>query len=103
MNQSSIQISGDKKVFAIGVLSLTAALLLIGNYFAPQHAVATTTIKDRDFSMVTAAVQTGGESLYVLDNRSGRVAVYAYDPTGRVIRPRGIGEMANLFARNNDR
>ncbi len=95
--------TSDKKMFAIGILSLTAAVLLVGNYFAPEHAVATTTIKDRDFSMVTATVQTGGESLYVLDNRSGRVAVYAYDPSGRVIRPRGIGEMANLFARNNGR
>jgi len=89
----------DKKTFAIGVLSLTAAVLLIGNYFAPQPAMATTSVKDRDFSMVTAATQTGGDSLYVLDNRSGRVAVYAYDPSSRVLRPRGIGEMANLFVR----
>jgi len=71
----------DKKMFAIGVLSLTAAVLLIGNYFAPQPAMATSTIKDRDFSMVTAAVQTGGDAVYVLDNRRGRVAIYAYDPS----------------------
>jgi hypothetical protein len=95
--------STDKKIFAIGVLSLTAALLLIGNYFAPQQAYATTSMKDRDFSMVTAATQTGGDSLYVLDNRTGRIAVYSYDPSGRVIRPRGAGEMANLFVKTNGR
>jgi hypothetical protein len=88
----------DRKTFAIGILSLTATVLLLGNYFAPRPALATTTIKDRDFSMVTAAQQTGGDSLYVLDNRSGRVAVYAYDPSSRVIRPRASGEMTTLFA-----
>ena len=31
-------------------------------------------IKDRDYSLVTARTQTGGDSLYVLDNRSGRVS-----------------------------
>jgi len=90
----------DKKMFVIGVLSLTAAILLIGNYFAPQPAMATTSVKDRDFSMVTAAVQTGGDSVYVLDNRSGRVAIYSYDPSSRTIRPRGAGEMSGLFVRN---
>ncbi len=89
----------DKKTFAIGILSLTATVLLLGNYFAPPAAVATTTIKDRDFSMVTAAQQTSGDALYVLDNRSGKVAVYAYDPQRREIRPRAAGEMVSLFSR----
>ena len=89
----------DKKMFAIGILSLSAALLLVGNYFAPRQAIATTTIKDRDFSLTTAAAATGGDSLYVLDNRSGKVAVYSYDPSTKVIRPRAAGEMGNLFAR----
>ena len=91
--------SNDKKTLAIGVLSLTATLLLLGNYFAAQPVMATTTIKDRDFSMVTAAAQTGGDSVYVLDNRSGKIAVYAYDPTSRQIRPRASGELTGLFAR----
>ncbi len=89
----------DKKTLWIGILSLTATLLLLGNYFAPQPAVATTTIKDRDFSMVTAVQQSGGDSLYVLDNRSGRIAVYSYDPGRRAILPKAAGELANLFAK----
>jgi hypothetical protein len=89
--------SMDKKTFWIGILSLTATLLLMGNYFAPQPAMATMSIKDRDFSMCTAHSQTGGDSLFVLDNRSGRFAVYYYDPSGRVVRPRDAGEMSKLF------
>jgi len=90
----------DKKTLAIGVLSLTAAVLLLANFFAPQPVLATNTIKDRDFSMVTAAVQTGGDSVYVLDNRTGKIGIYSYDPTRKQILPRDIGEMALLFARN---
>ena len=94
MNQSM-----DKKTFWIGILSLTATLLLLGNYFAPQPAMATMSIKDRDFSMTTAAVQTGGDSLYVLDNRSGKLAIYSYDPSSKIIRPRAAGSMTTLFSR----
>ena len=90
--------SMDRKTFWIGILSLTATVLLMGNYFAPQTAQATMSIKDRDFSMCTARSQTGGDSLFVLDNRSGKVAVYFFDPSGRVVRPRGSGDMSKLFA-----
>ena len=78
----------DKKTFAIGILSITATVLMLGNYFAPQPANALMTIKDRDFSLVTALTQQSGDSLYVLDNRSGRVAIYSYDASSRIIRPR---------------
>jgi hypothetical protein len=87
----------DKKNFAIGILSLTATLLLVANYFAPAPADALMTIKDRDFSMVTARTQQNGDTLYILDNRTGRVAVYSYDPAGRVVRPRVFGDMSTLF------
>jgi hypothetical protein len=90
--------SMDKKTFWIGILSLTATVLMLGNYFAPQPAMATMSIKDRDFSMVTAHSQTGGDSLFVLDNRSGKVAVYFYDPSSKVVRPRGSGDMSKMFA-----
>ena len=90
----------DKKSFAIGILSLTATVLLMGNYFAPQPANALMTIKDRDFSLVTALTQQSGDSLYILDNRSGRVAVYSYDPSSRIIRPRAASDMSKLFTQS---
>ena len=87
----------DKKEFAIGILSLMATLLLAGIYFSPPRAQALMTIKDRDFSLVTARTQENGDVLYVLDNRSGKVAIYSYDPAGKVIRPRVAGDMVKVF------
>ncbi len=87
----------DRKEFAIGLLSLTATLLLAAIYFAPRPAEALMTIKDRDFSLVTARTQQNGDVLYVLDNRSGKVAIYSYDPAGKVIRPRVAGDMVKVF------
>jgi hypothetical protein len=87
----------DKKNFTISLLSLTAVALFMANYFAAQPAQALQTIKDRDYSMVTAATQAGGDSLYVLDNRSGRVAVFAYDPAAKTLVPRVAGDLSVGF------
>jgi hypothetical protein len=88
----------EKKSFTIGILSLTAVILVMANYFAsPQSARADLTIKDRDFGMVTARTQASGDALYILDNRSGRVAVFSYDPSTRTLQPRGFGDMGALF------
>jgi len=88
----------EKKTFTISILSLTAVALIIANYFAPQPAQALMTIKDRDFAAVTARTQQSGDALYVLDNRSGRVAVFSYDPSTRSLQPRAFGDMSGLFA-----
>jgi hypothetical protein len=88
----------EKKNFAISLLCLSAVILMLANYFAPQPAQALMTIKDRDYSLVTARTQNGGDSLYVLDNRSGRVAVFSYDPARRTLVPRVVGEMNAAFA-----
>jgi hypothetical protein len=84
--------------FKIGILSVTATLLMVGLYFSPRPADALMTIKDRDFSMVTARSQQS-DSLYVLDNRSGKVAVYSYDSSTRTVRPRVAGDMADIFGK----
>ena len=87
----------DKKTFWIGILSLTATLLFVANYFAPS-ATASLTVRDRDFSMVTARVNKGGEALYVLDNRSGLVAVMSFDPARGAIQLRKVRSMSDAFA-----
>ncbi len=66
----------DKKTFSIGVLSITATLLLIANLFPMPTAQAITAIKDRDYTMATTRSQKGGEVLYVIDNRTGQVATF---------------------------
>jgi hypothetical protein len=87
-----------KKNFAISLLSLSAVVLMLANYFAPQQAQALMSIKDRDFSLVTARTQNGGDTLYVLDNRSGRCAIFSYDPARRTIVPRVVGDMGVAFS-----
>jgi hypothetical protein len=88
----------DRKSTWIGVLSLTAAVLLAGNYvFRPSPASALVAFKDRDFQMVTARTQQQGDVLYLMDNRTGKIAVYSYDPATRDIRPRVFGDIATLF------
>jgi hypothetical protein len=89
----------DKKSQWIIILSLTAALLVAVNFIArPNPASALMTIKDRDFSAVTARTQQNGDVLYIMDNRTGAVAVYSYDPAFRDVRPRVFGDIAAIFA-----
>jgi hypothetical protein len=91
----------EKKNLTLYILSLSAVVLMMLNYFVPQRAEALMTIKDRDISLVTARTQNGGDALYVLDNRSGRVAVFSYDPARRSLVPRMVGDMSAAFAPNN--
>jgi len=87
----------DRRNFYIGILSLSATVLLMANYFTAQPAMALQTIKDRDYSLVTGSSQNGGDSLYVLDNRSGRVAIFAYDPAAKTLVPKKVGDMIAAF------
>lgn len=64
----------DKKTYAIGVLSIIAAVLLAANLMPVPVAEATTVIKDRDYTLATTRGQRGGEALYVIDNRTGQIA-----------------------------
>ena len=89
----------DRRNFYIGTLLLSATVLLMANYFTAQPALALQTIKDRDYSLVTAASQAGGDTLYVLDNRSGRVAIFFYDPAAKALVPRRVGDMTAAFGR----
>ena len=91
----------DRKSMWIGVLSLTAAVLIAGNYvFRPSPASALAVFKDRDFQMVTARTQQG-DALYIMDNRTGKIAVYTYDPATRDVRPRVFGDISTLFVAPN--
>lgn len=78
----------DKKTFTIGVLSLSAVILLVANLLAPRGAQASyNTIKDNDFQLQTATSVQGGDALYVTDNRSGAMAVFVFDPNLHSLKP----------------
>jgi hypothetical protein len=81
---------------AIVVLSLTAAVLLAAHVLV-QPAEAQVVIKDREYQLVTAKIQTGGDGLYILDIRTGQLAVFTYDPASRGVRARTVRNVADAF------
>jgi hypothetical protein len=70
--------------------------LMIANFAVPT-AKADESVNSRDYQAVTARVQGGGEGVYVLDNRTGLVAIFTYDPTQRVMKPRDVRAISDSF------
>ena len=90
----------DRKTFVIGVLSIAALILAVANLMPIQQpAHAGVVVKDRDYQVVTARVQTGGDGLYIMDNKTGQVAVFTWDPGARQVRVRGVRNITEAFAR----
>jgi hypothetical protein len=87
----------DKKTFGIGILSITGALLLIACLLPTKQADAAFAVKDRDYQLITAANQAGGDTVYVVDNRTGLMAVFIYDLRARVMRPKQVRPVADAF------
>jgi hypothetical protein len=88
----------DKRTFVLGVLTLSAVILLVANILAPRGAVAMTTIYDKEtYQMQTARISNGGEALYVTDNRTGIMGVFVYDPNRRTIIARTVKPVMDAF------
>src|SRR5688500_3953041 len=88
----------DKKSFAVGVLSLTAVVLFVGNLMLPESATAAVAIKERDYTAVTGRTTKGGEALYLTDNRTGLLGVFVFDPGKRAITAVTVKPVADAFA-----
>ena len=80
----------DRKTFAIGILTLTAVILFIGQFLPVRTAIANDSIGDRDYQLVTVHTQQGGDALYVFQRRSGTVAVFSWDPNDRRVKLRAV-------------
>ena len=87
----------DTKTYSIGILSITALILLIANLIAPTALHADMVIKDRDYQMITARIQSGGDAVYVVDNRSGQMGVFTYDLRSRSLQPRNVRPVSDAF------
>jgi hypothetical protein len=88
----------EKKTFVLGVLTLSAAVLLVANILAPRGAVAMTTIYDKEtYQMQTGRIANGGEALYVTDNRTGIMGVFVYDPNRRAVVVRAVKPVMAAF------
>ena len=86
----------DNKILGIVGLSITAILLAAAIFVTPR-AKADLVIGDRDYTLVTAHAGQGGDSLYVMDNRSGLMVVLLYDPNTRSLRPRAFTSVPQIF------
>lgn len=75
----------DKKTFAIGILCVTMLILFVANMLVPPPAMGQVAVKDRDYQAVTARMARGGDALYLTDNRTGKIAVFVYNPQRKVI------------------
>lgn len=79
----------DRKTFWIGILLLTAAVLLAAHVMQPTQTSLLPTalggalqesVENRNYAAATAASADGGEVLYVLDKRSGVLGLFVWDP-----------------------
>ena len=86
----------NSKSMSIGILSLTAVILFIAQFIPVQPAQAEVW-KDRDYSLITATSSRGGEVVYVVDNRGGRVAVLIWNPAQKAFDVGGVGLVADAF------
>jgi hypothetical protein len=92
----------DKKTYSIGILSLTAVVLLVANFLATPRVEATQGFVNpgRDYQVVSAPEQSGGDALYVLNNRTGMLAVFTYDAAARRMVPRVVTPVATALAQS---
>jgi hypothetical protein len=87
----------DNKTFAIGILSLMAVILLVAVINKPQQVQAAEVVKGRDYTCVTARVAQGDDGLYVVDGKTGLMAVFIYNPGRRQLEPKAILPVADAF------
>ncbi len=103
--ETPIETASDRRIdrhgLAIGVLSITATILLVGIAIVaalPKPALAVGQ-NDRggDYIMVTSQFNTGTELLFVVDGATGRMAAYLYDFNFKQIRPWDAVDFATIM------
>jgi hypothetical protein len=88
----------NSKNLSIAVLSITAVVLFVAQFIPVQPAMAAqTTIKDRQYALVTTTSQRGGDIIYLVDNRSGQLAVFAWDANNKAFVPKRLHSMSDVF------
>lgn len=87
----------DKKTFGIVMLALVAVALGVANFCHLPAAKASVVVTGRDYQACTVKSQRGGDSLFIVDNKTGQMAVFTYDPSTRVVRSRAVRFVADAF------
>jgi hypothetical protein len=88
----------DKKTFTIGILTITALLLFLAQFMPlAQTAVASDSVRDRDWQIVSTSGTQGGDAIYIADARTGLVAVYTWDAGDHAIKLRAVKPIASAI------
>ncbi len=87
----------DRKTIAIMILTATATLLATLHLISTPTAEAAIAVSSRDYQAATAQAQAGGEALYILDNKTGQMAVFLYDTRDRMVRVRDVRMVRDAF------
>ncbi len=79
----------------IGVLAGSALLMGIAD-LTSTPALAESA-RDRDYQIVTAKTAAGADSVYVINNTTGQVAILEYDAGTRSLRLRDVRPMTDVI------
>src|SRR5690349_10169227 len=92
----------DGKSIAIGLLTLGAMVLTWANLGSNTNtARADFALKGREYQVLTARVAQGGDGIYLVDNRTGLMAVFTYDPASRSLKPQAVKPVTDAFIDTN--
>ena len=87
----------NRKLLAICGLTISAMFLMFANFYNYPRAYGDDSVNSRDYQVVIAREQNGGDGVYVLDNREGNIAVFTYDASARALRARAVRPVADAF------
>ena len=92
----------DKKTYSIGILTVTAVMLLVANLLlSPPSATGDVAIATADMQAGTArAGGRGGDALYIYDVSSGKLAVFTAEP-GKGLTLRAVEDLGTAFEGGN--
>jgi hypothetical protein len=97
----------DRRSFFAGVLTITAAVLLVGCFLSlsrPRTAYAIgMNAAGGDYVVVTQQVSESQEAVLVIDAAAERLAAYGYDFSRRVLLPLDGFDLRNLQRRPGNR
>lgn len=93
----------DARTFWVGVMAVIFAVLLAAHALQPgtflSNATAAEAVDSRDYQAVTALQDDGSEALYVLDKRTGLLALLIWDPQTRRPQPVAVAPVQGAFGR----
>ena len=97
-NTKGVIMAARRTSYLIGLLSISAAALLIANLKLAPNANADQVITGDDYQLVTGRTTTGDEALYVLNKTKNLVAIFTWDESRRMVAVRDVRSLDTIMA-----